>query len=219
MKFPFNEDHPISIESKALCLEGILHIPIYSKGIILFVHGSGSSRLSPRNQYVAHVLNQASFATLLFDLLNPEEEKQDTLTAELRFDIPFLASRLLIATAWILEQENLKKLPIAYFGASTGAAAAIVAAAQRPKLVKAIVSRGGRPDLAKIALSKLETPILLIVGENDSVVIDMNQEALSQIQCRKDIKIVPGASHLFEEQGALEEVSLLAKKWFIQYLN
>lgn len=208
----------IRIPIQGAHLEGLLTIPEKSKGLVLFVHGSGSSRLSRRNLFVASVLNKAQLATLLFDLLTPEEEVVDDQTAELRFNIGFLAERLMAATSWCQKQSGLKVLPIGYFGASTGGGAALMAAAKQPKLIKAVVSRGGRPDLALEDLPAVKAPTLLIVGGNDDVVIGMNQTALEALKCAKKLEIVPGATHLFEEPGTLNIVADLARDWFVQYL-
>jgi len=211
--------HPVIIPNGKVHLDGLLHIPIDARGVVLFAHGSGSSRFSTRNQYVARILNEAKLATLLFDLLTPEEEKIDTQTSEFRFDIEFLASRLVDATDWCAKQLVTHELTIGYFGASTGGGAALVAAAKESKTVKAVVSRGGRPDLAYGSLSLVKAPTLLIVGGNDEPVIEMNQTALSKMHCIKKLEIVRGATHLFEEPGALDEVARLATSWFSQYLN
>ena len=211
-------EHPVIIPSGKVHLDGVLHIPANATGLVLFVHGSGSSRFSARNQYVARILNQANLATLLFDLLTPEEDVIDSKTAELRFDIEFLASRLIDTTDWCVKQLVTHKMVFGYFGASTGGGAAIVAAAKESK-VKAIVSRGGRPDLANEFLSQVQAPTLLIVGGDDEPVIAMNEEALSKMNCVKALKIIPGATHLFEEPGALEQVANLSKEWFLRYLK
>ena len=202
-------------------IEGDLTIPnntIDAKGIVIFAHGSGSSRHSPRNQYVAQVLNNAGIATLLIDLLTKEEEKIDDITREHRFNIRLLARRLLISTDWISQYPKLQNLNIGYFGASTGAAAALVAASERTNAISAIVSRGGRPDLAgQEVLNHVQSPTLLIVGENDKQVIKLNKQAfvqLSRLEKKKKIVIVQGATHLFEEAGTLEEVARLASGWF-----
>jgi dienelactone hydrolase len=186
-------------------------------GIVLFAHGSGSSRLSPRNTYVAEILQDSGFATLLFDLLTEEEERIDAHTGELRFDIPFLTDRLVAATQWTLRQPGLHGLRIGYFGASTGAAAALSAAAQLPA-VAAVVSRGGRPDLAGAALSDVRAATLLIVGGNDRQVLALNRSALAQLRAEARLEIVPGATHLFVEPGALEAVARLAADWFAAHL-
>ena len=199
-------------------LEGNLSIPANAQGVVLFAHGSGSSRHSPRNRFVASVLQQAGLATLLLDLLSPDEESVDVRTAELRFSIGLLAERLLQATDWLVRQPQLEKLQFGYFGASTGAAAALVAAADAPRHAAAVVSRGGRPDLAGPALVRVQAPTLLIVGGGDDVVIELNREALEQLRCEKRLEIIPGATHLFEEPGALEQVARLAREWFQLHL-
>jgi putative phosphoribosyl transferase len=199
-------------------IEGSLTIPKDPKGIVIFAHGSGSSRYSPRNKYVAQVLNESGIATLLVDLLTSEEEKIDNITREQRFDIRLLSRRLIAATDWLLRGTELSKLKVGYFGASTGAAAALVAAVERANLVYAVVSRGGRPDLATSdILVRIEAPTLLIVGENDKEVIDLNEKALKQltkIENKKKLVTIPRATHLFEEPGALEEVAKHASGWF-----
>jgi dienelactone hydrolase len=199
-------------------LRGDLVMPEPAQGIIVFAHGSGSSRRSPRNRYVAGILQEAGFATLLLDLLTAAEEQVDAATGHLRFDIELLAQRLLEATDWLQHEPPSLNLPVAYFGASTGAAAAFVAAAARPMLIKAVVSRGGRPDLAGSALPRVEAPALLIVGGNDHRVLNMNQQALAQLRCEKRLSVVPGANHLFEEPGTLEEAAHLAREWFEAHL-
>ncbi len=199
-------------------LEGDLHIPEGAKGIVLFAHGSGSSRFSPRNAQVAKFLGKGGLATLLIDLLTQEEGEIDDATAQLRFDIGLLAKRLCSVTDWMLKEKSTESLAIGYFGASTGAAAALVAAAEKKGSVKAVVSRGGRPDLAGSHLSGVTAPTLLIVGGYDTPVIEMNKEALAQLTCEKKMVIVPKATHLFEEPGALEEVARLAQGWFLQHL-
>ena len=199
-------------------IEGSLTIPKEPKGIVIFAHGSGSSRYSPRNKYVAQVLNESGIATLLVDLLTTEEEKIDNITREQRFDIKLLSRRLIAATDWLLRSTELSKLKVGYFGASTGAAAALVAAVERANLVYAVVSRGGRPDLATgDILVRIEAPTLLIVGENDKEVIALNEKALKQltkIEKKKKLVTIPKATHLFEEPGALEEVAKHASGWF-----
>jgi len=209
----------IKIPIDSITLEGNLIIPEGAKGIVIFAHGSGSSRHSPRNQYIAQELQRSGIGTLLFDLLTVEEERIDMLTRNLRFDIDLLANRLINVTTWILSNPATKDLKIGYFGASTGAAAALMAAKEHRNTIKAIVSRGGRPDLAESALIYVEAPTLLIVGGKDTQVIDLNQWALNRMtMLDKELKIVPGATHLFEERGALEEVALLAREWFKGYL-
>jgi len=200
-------------------LEGELGMPCVPGGLVIFAHGSGSSRLSPRNQYVARVIRESAFATLLFDLLTPEEEAVDVYTRHLRFDIELLTRRLIDATNWAAVQPETRKLRSGYFGASTGAAAALVAAAQLGDAIGAVVSRGGRPDLAGDALGRVESPTLLIVGGLDHVVIRLNAQAFEQLRCQKETRIVPGATHLFEEPGALEEVARLSVEWFRRHLT
>jgi pimeloyl-ACP methyl ester carboxylesterase len=190
-----------------------------TRGVVLFAHGSGSSRLSPRNQLVAEALREAGLATLLFDLMTEEEEERDRLYGGYRFNIEVLAHRLVAATDWMVELPPAAGLPLGYLGASTGAAAAIQAAAERPRHVRAVVSRGGRPDLAGGALGRLSAPTLLIVGGADGPVIRMNEDALRVMRVSKRLEIVPGASHLFEEPGALEQVALLARDWFLRHLG
>lgn len=200
-------------------LEGNLAVPNGSKGIVLFAHGSGSSRHSPRNKYVAGVLQEASLSTLLIDLLTVAEERVDAYTAHLRFDIGLLAQRLSGATDWLVDNPETRHLQIGYFGASTGAAAALVAAAKQPDAVRAIVSRGGRPDLAGTSLPDVKAPTLLIVGGDDDQVIDLNEQARENMRTECRIVIVPGATHLFEEPGKLEQVAKLATDWFRKHLT
>lgn len=218
MDFTIDTEHPVIIPSGKVNLDGLLHIPKEAKGLVLFVHGSGSSRFSVRNQHVARILNQAKLATLLFDLFTPEEDAIDTRTAELRFDIEFLASRLIDVTHWCAKQLVTHNFAIGYFGASTGGGAALVAAAKESSIVKAVVSRGGRPDLAKESLPLVKAPTLLIVGGDDTPVITMNESALLKLNCIKKLEIVPGATHLFEEPGTLDVVANLSKEWFLKYL-
>ena len=199
-------------------LGGNLTIPAESNAIVLFVHGSGSSRFSSRNRFVAKTLNNAGLATLLFDLLTEDEEEVDRFTREYRFDIPLLARRLVDAIDWVRNSESTKTLRIGLFGSSTGAAAALIGSTKRPKEVGAVVSRGGRPDLAGDALPNVQTPTLLIVGGNDSVVIQLNEEAAELLTTKHQIEIVPGATHLFEEPGKLEQVAKLASDWFVKHL-
>lgn len=213
------QEYRVSVIAGSVNLKGNLAIPLGTQGIILFAHGSGSSRHSPRNSYVAEVLQKEGLATLLIDLLTSDEELIDMRTQHLRFDIGLLASRLIGATDWLLQNPTTSHLKIGYFGASTGSAAALIAATERPQTVSAIVSRGGRPDLVGSALSRIRTPTLLIVGGNDFPVIDMNEDALKYIPAQKDMTIIPGATHLFEEPGALEKVALLASQWFKRYLT
>jgi putative phosphoribosyl transferase len=200
-------------------LHGDLAVPDSAIGIVLFAHGSGSSRHSPRNRNVAQVLQDGGLATLLMDLLTSDEEAYDSRTAALRFDIELLGRRLLEATRWLMAQPETAQLPIGHFGASTGAAAALVAAADLPDLVAAIVSRGGRPDLAAEALRRVVAPTLLIVGSRDPVVLELNRKALAELPGEKKLEIVPGATHLFEEPGTLEMVAQLAKNWFVLHLG
>ncbi len=212
-------NNEVRIPINSIVLEGNLVIPEGAQGIVIFAHGSGSSRHSSRNKYIAWKLQKEGFGTLLFDLLTAEEERIDMVTAHLRFDIDLLANRLVAVTKWFLINFVTENLNIGYFGASTGAAAALLAAKEHSNAIKAIVSRGGRPDLAEKALPDVKAPTLLIVGGNDFQVIDMNQWALERLNVKdKELKIVPGATHLFEESGALEEVAHLAGKWFKRYL-
>jgi putative phosphoribosyl transferase len=200
-------------------VEGTLTLPSGAKGVVLFAHGSGSSRFSTRNQYVAKEFNKAKIATFLFDLLTPEEEETDIVTAEYRFNINLLAERLIGATRWLRNDPQTKKLAFGYFGASTGAAAALIAAAKLPKEIMAVVSRGGRPDLAEKYLRNVVAPTLLLVGGLDTEVIELNREAMEQMTAEKKLEIVPGATHLFEEAGKLEEVAKFSSAWFLKYLH
>lgn len=209
----------VSIKAGGAVLEGDISVPAGARGIVLFAHGTGSSRFSPRNQFVAQDLNKKGIGTLLFDLLTSREEDIDLQTAHLRFDIQLLADRLVNTTDWIMDNPKFRHLNIGYFGASTGGGAALVAASERPKIVKAVVSRGGRPDLAGPKLSKVRCPTLLIVGGWDEVVIELNKDALGQLQSEKKLVIVPEATHLFEEKGKLEEVARYASDWFLKYLG
>lgn len=197
-------------------IEGMLQLPANPQGIVLFAHGSGSSRHSPRNNFVARELHAQHLGTLLLDLLTVGED----LDYQTRFDIPLLTHRLLVATRWVLQHAQTQRLPIGYFGASTGAAAALQAAAAIPELIKAVVSRGGRPDLAGAHdLARVAAPTLLLVGGHDPEVLELNQEALQRLPCSKDLVVVPGATHLFEEPGTLEEVARLAAGWFSHHLR
>lgn len=207
------------INLKEGTIEGELHIPPDALGVVLFAHGSGSSRFSPRNQAVAKELRKNKLATLLIDLLTAEEDLIDQQTRALRFDIKLLSERLLKVTEWISKESSTHDMKIGYFGSSTGAAAALIAAAHLGKKVSAVVSRGGRPDLAEPVLSKVVAPTLLIVGGYDDVVIELNEEAFLQLTCTKELVIVPKATHLFEEPGALEQVSALAARWFVRYFS
>jgi dienelactone hydrolase len=209
----------VAVQTGIVSLDGVLNVPAHAEGIVLFAHGSGSSRHSPRNRYVASVLTSHGLATLLFDLLTREEEVVDEVTREHRFNIPLLANRLVGATRWVLSNPEIRGLPIGYFGASTGAAAALIAAAELSDSVATVVSRGGRPDLAGESLPAVLAPTLLIVGEWDEPVIAMNREALQRIGCRESkLVIVPGATHLFEEPGTLEEVARIAAEWFGEHM-
>jgi putative phosphoribosyl transferase len=208
----------VTIDAGAVRLRGLLDIPAASGGLVLFAHGSGSGRHSSRNQQVAAALRKLGLATLLFDLLTEEEEREDAATAHLRFDIGFLARRLRLATAWATAARELAGLPLGYFGASTGAAAALIAAAVERGRVRAVVSRGGRPDLAGDALGRVVAPTLLIVGSRDQEVLELNRQALRQLPGEKRLEVVAGATHLFPETGALEEVARLAGAWFSERL-
>jgi putative phosphoribosyl transferase len=212
------EERLVRVTAGTATLEGNLNLPDEALAVVLFAHGSGSGRHSSRNRYVARVLNEAKLATLLIDLLTAEEEQIDLRTAHLRFDIGLLAERLVGATDWLIQYPDTRHFPVGCFGASTGAAAALVAAAERPDAVKAVVSRGGRPDLAGPALEHVRAPTLLIVGGNDVQVIALNRAAFALLRCEKQLVIIPGATHLFEEPGALDEVASLAREWFHQHL-
>src|SRR5712671_7397720 len=209
----------VQIPAGRATLSGNLTIPENGVALVLFAHGSGSSRYSPRNQFVARTLNRAGLGTLLFDLLTPEEEALDIYTREHRFNISLLAERLVRATKWARQQKETRDLHIGYFGSSTGGAAALVAAAELPQDVGAVVSRGGRPDLAGNTLPKVQAPTLLIVGANDHIVIELNEMARDQMRCEVKLEIIPGATHLFEEPGALEQVAKLASDWFVDHLE
>jgi putative phosphoribosyl transferase len=208
----------VRIPAGRATLDGNLTIIDQPLGLVLFAHGSGSSRHSARNQFVARTLNNAQLATLLFDLLTPDEEAVDLYTRQHRFDIGLLAERLVHATKWAKQQRQIADLNAGYFGSSTGAGAALIAAAELPNGIAAVVSRGGRPDLAGAALPKVKAPTLLIVGGEDHGVIELNEEARAQMKCECKIDIVPGATHLFEEPGALEKVARLASDWFVSHL-
>jgi pimeloyl-ACP methyl ester carboxylesterase len=212
------EEQLVRVPAGSVTLDGNLTIPQNVRAIVLFAHGSGSSRHSARNRYVARVLNEAKLATLLIDLLTVHEEVIDARTAHLRFDIDLLAERLVGTTDWLTQFPDTRDFSIGYFGASTGAAAALAAAAIRPDPVRAIVSRGGRPDLAGAALPRVRAATLLIVGEDDEQVLELNRVALAQLRCEKQLMIVPEATHLFEEPGALDEVARLARNWFERHL-
>jgi putative phosphoribosyl transferase len=212
------QEQLVRVAVTGIVLEGNLTIPQGAAGLVVFAHGSGSSRHSPRNRFVAEQLQRRRLATLLIDLLTASEEEVDEYTRHLRFDIGLLAARLAGAGRWARENAETHALPIGYFGASTGAAAALVAAATEAQGIGAIVSRGGRPDLAGPALDRVQAPTLLIVGGEDTVVIGLNEEALARLRCEKRMEIVPGASHLFEERGALDQVARLAGDWFSAHL-
>ncbi len=212
-------ERTIAITVGAATLEGTFGVPDQAAGVILFAHGSGSSRFSPRNRFVAHTLREAGLGTLLLDLLSPREADVDDVTAELRFDIPMLADRLVVAIDWLGVQPETSKLPVGLCGASTGGGAALVAAAERPERVRAVVSRGGRPDLAGDSLASVKAPTLLIVGSLDPIVIALNEQAKRQMSTDVELTIVPGATHLFEEPGTLEQVADHARDWFLQRLR
>jgi putative phosphoribosyl transferase len=210
---------PVRIETAGVSLNGDLSLPDRAVGLVVFVHGSGSSRLSQRNRRVADVLLHAQLGTLLLDLLTDAEERTDAVTAEFRFDIPLLAERTIGVIDWLTESARTASFPLGLFGASTGAAAALMAAAHRPQQIRAVVSRGGRPDLAETALERVTAPTLLIVGGRDEPVIDVNQRALERLSGRHALRIVPGATHLFEEPGALQDVARLATTWFVDHFH
>lgn len=209
----------VTVRAGAVALEGAFSIPERAEGVVLFAHGSGSSRFSPRNRFVADFLNEGGLATLLLDLLTAEESEIDERTGELRFDIGLLSDRLTGAVDWLAARPETRELRIGIFGASTGAAAALNAAAERPAQVAAVVSRGGRPDLAMAALPRVSAPTLLIVGGLDGPVIGMNRRAAAELRCEHQLEIVPGATHLFEEPGKLEQVAQLARRWFQRHLG
>jgi len=214
------EEMEVEVLSGNMILPGSLAIPAAARGMVLFAHGSGSSRYSPRNRFVARMLHEHGLATLLFDLLTPEEEVHDRISAHLRFDIELLTKRLVGATDWAEKNPATRNLQLGYFGASTGAAAALVAAAQRGEEIVAVVSRGGRPDMAGAALERVSAATLLIVGGEDTIVLDLNREALAALGCvHKKLTVVPGATHLFEEPGALEKAGRAAAEWFERYLG
>jgi dienelactone hydrolase len=216
---PAFKESVVKIPADKAVINGNLTIPESAKGIVLFAHGSGSGRFSPRNIRVARQINLAGIATLLIDLLTEEEEAIDVYSGEFRFNIDLLAQRLAFATKWLSDNSSTKGLKVGYFGASTGAAAALIAAAQLPEIVKAVVSRGGRPDLAGEHLEKVRAPTLLIVGGDDYEVLELNREAFAQLKSDKRVEVVPGATHLFEEPGKLEEVARLAIDWFSKHLG
>ncbi|HEV2721365.1 MAG TPA: dienelactone hydrolase family protein [Thermoanaerobaculia bacterium] len=213
------EEGLVYVNTGRVTLEGNLLIPDGARGVVMFAHGSGSSRFSSRNRYVADVLRQSGLGTLLIDLLTRDEEAIDMRTAQLRFDIPMLADRLVGASAWMAKESETMRMKLGLFGASTGSGAALVAAARAPERIAAVVSRGGRPDLAGPALPAVQAPTLLIVGGDDGPVIEMNRAAYDQMVCERRMVIIPGASHLFEEPGTLEEVARLAAEWFTRALT
>jgi putative phosphoribosyl transferase len=215
---PHGDNRPIAVRAGQALLEGDLSIPEGARSLVLFAHGSGSSRHSPRNRHVAEFLREGALGTLLIDLLTAGEETAEAATGHLRFDIELLGERLVALTDWLCAQPDTRGLPVGYFGASTGAAAALMAAARRPDAVRAVVSRGGRPDLAGPWLSRVVAPTLLIIGERDPLVLDLNRDALGHLRGEKAMAIVPAATHLFEEPGALDEVARLAREWFRRYL-
>jgi len=214
-----SDERIVSVRAGDTTLEGALVVPDGARGVVLFAHGSGSSRHSPRNVHVADELQAGGLGTLLLDLLTPTEEHVDLVTRELRFDIVLLAERLVGAIEWLSNQETTRTLPLGLFGASTGAAGALVAAARRPDRVGAVVSRGGRPDLAGADLPSVKAPTLLIVGGNDPVVIDLNRRAMARMTAPLQLEIIPRATHLFEEPGTLEQVARLARDWFVRHLR
>jgi len=216
---PEQEAGQVQVQTSGVILEGNLLMPDDAQGVILFAHGSGSSRHSSRNQYVAKMLRSARLGTLLIDLLTSEEERVDQQTRQLRFDIEMLATRLVGATDWLAQQPQTQGLSVGLFGASTGGGAALIAATKRQDRIGAVVSRGGRPDLAKEYLPLVQCPTLLIVGANDAPVIVMNREAFDRLTVTKELTLVAGATHLFEEPGALEEVARLATDWFVRVLS
>jgi dienelactone hydrolase len=213
------DNRAVRVEAGRVMLEGDLSLPHGARAVVLFAHGSGSGRFSSRNRHVARLLHRANLATLLIDLLTVEEEVIDSRTAHLRFNIGLLGRRLVGATDWLAENPDTQDLRVGYFGASTGAAAALAAAAKRREVVGAVVSRGGRPDLASVALADVRAPTLLIVGGNDIPVIALNEAAFAELRCEKKLVIVPRATHLFEERGALDDVARLARDWFKRYLD
>lgn len=210
---------PVSIPLEGLALQGDLRIPDDALGVVIFVHGSGSSRFSPRNRRVAEELNKRGLATLLLDLLTDEEQKIDSETMQYRFDIPLLATRSTLTASWLQRQPEMERLPIGLFGASTGAAAALITTAAMKEQIAAVVSRGGRPDLAEAALDKVKAPSLFIVGGEDETVLALNRKAMAQMRCVTKLHVVPGATHLFEEPGALEHVATVAGAWFVRCMQ
>ncbi len=214
-----NLPDPVQIPVDGEAIFGDLQLPERAQGLVLFVHGSGSSRFSSRNRFVAEQLNHCGLGTLLVDLLTKEEQEIDEQTMQLRFDIPLLARRSMLAVQWEMEQPKLKEMPIGLFGASTGAAAALITAATLQGKIAAVVSRGGRPDMAEGALQQVEAPTLLIVGSKDRTVLDLNESAARQMHCVSRLHIIPGATHLFEEAGTLEQVATIAGDWFVEHMH
>ncbi|MCW3027595.1 MAG: hydrolase [Solirubrobacterales bacterium] len=212
------DEHSVMVPVGEVRLAGDLSVPPAARGLVVFAHGSGSGRFSPRNRAVAEVLVEAGLATLLMDLLTAEEEAEDLRTARLRFDVPLLGGRVISTIDWLASEPNVGELPVGCFGASTGAAGALIAAAERPQRVSAVVSRGGRPDLAADALRRVRAPTLLIVGGRDTEVIRLNRLAQAKLAGESQLVIVPGAGHLFEEPGSLEQVAALARDWVLQHL-
>ncbi len=219
MKIQNGHQNEVQILSGEVMISGNLEVPEGATGIVLFAHGSGSSRFSPRNTYVARLMNKEKIATLLIDLLTAEEEAVDEYTGQFRFDIGLLAERLLDATSWLEKNSEAQQLAVGYFGASTGAAAALIAAARLPEEVKAVVSRGGRPDMAESYLPKVKAPTMIIVGGDDREVLELNKQAFVRLCAEKRLEVVPGATHLFEEPGKLEKVAELAIAWFGKFLH
>lgn len=219
MRLQYATAETVRVSAGGAACEGELRVPELATGLVIFAHGSGSSRFSARNRTVAGVLEEAGFGTVLLDLLTPDEAAIDDITRKFRFDIDMLGRRVVAAADWAMGRRDLQRLPLAFFGASTGAAAALIAAAERPDVARAVISRGGRPDLAGEALPRVHAPTLLIVGGNDEPVIDLNREAMAQMRALVHLEIVPGATHLFEEPGALEQVSRLAAGWCRRYLH
>ena len=209
---------PVQVDAGGVALSGDLNIPTDARGLVIFSHGSGSSRFSPRNRAVGDVLLHAHLATLMLDLLTRDEERVDQITAELRFDISLLGRRVIAAVDWAVSHPSTATLPLGLFGASTGAAAALIAAAERSSIVRAVVSRGGRPDLAGAALDRVTAPTLMIVGGRDELVLQLNRQALARLRGEKQLAVVPNATHLFAEPGALDRVAQLARDWFVAHL-
>ncbi|HYN80021.1 MAG TPA: dienelactone hydrolase family protein [Gemmatimonadaceae bacterium] len=212
-------DRTVRITLDGAFIEADWTMPLDPTGVVIFAQGSGSSRFSRRNRMVARRLYDQKFATLLLDLLTPDEEREDALTAALRFDVRFLAERVALAARWLKDESEASGLPVGYFGTGTGAGAALLSAADMPSLVQAVVSRGGRPDLADVALRKVEAATLLIVGSNDTAILELNRWAYWRLNCERRLAVVPGASHLFEERGAFDSVTTLTSEWFDGHLS